>query len=191
MILEVGDELFPLAEVVATPAEEAASIEVVAGYFEGHPFGARALVRDGEGHVIYGAPVEWSLVEGELALHPFDITPLPPEYTMIDDACVPPPTAAEPRRAILRAQLGALSDELELEWTAMPPETASEEPFAPAKTCVRGTNTPDDPAEPGEDDSLGDRGCNCASTPGAGLGGWAWLLLLLGLGRRRGRAAQG
>ncbi|MCY1058792.1 hypothetical protein [Nannocystis sp. SCPEA4] len=189
MSLEIGDEVFPLAEVVATPAEEAASIEVVAGYFGDAPGAARAIVRDGEGQVIYGAPVEWSLVEGELALAPLE-GGAPPEYTVIEDACVPPPTAAEPRRAILRAQLGALSDEIELEWTVMPPETASEEPFEPYKSCVRGTNNPDDPAEPGEDDDLGDRGCNCAATPGVGLGGWAWLLLL-GLGRRRGRAAQG
>ncbi|MDC0675500.1 hypothetical protein [Nannocystis radixulma] len=189
MTFEIGGEVLPLAEVVATPAEEAASIEVVAGYFGELPFGARAIVRDGEGHVIYGAPVAWSLVEGELALGPLE-GGAPPEYTVIEDGCLPPPTSAEPRRAILRAQLGALSDEFELEWTVMPPETASEEPFEPYKSCVRGTNTPDDPAGPGQDDDLGDRGCNCAATPGAGLGGWAWLLLLA-FGWRRGRTAQG
>ncbi|MFY0540252.1 hypothetical protein [Nannocystis pusilla] len=114
--------MLPVVEVVATPVEQAASLEIVAA-FAHEPLGARAIVRDGEGRVIVGAPVTWSLVEGELALATVNEF-TPPEYTMIGDDCVPPPTAPESRRAVLRAQLGELSDELEIEWTAKPPRKA-------------------------------------------------------------------
>ncbi|WAS96228.1 MYXO-CTERM sorting domain-containing protein [Nannocystis punicea] len=185
LTLEVGGAVLPVAEVVATPVEEAASIEIVAGYF-GEPLAARAVVRDGEGRVIVGAPVEWSLVEGELALEPFAGF-VPPEYTMIEDACVPPPSAPESRRAVLRARLGALSDELELEWTATPPETTRDEPFKPDPACQRGMGPAEDDGPGAGDEGPGDRGCSCATGPDAGRDGWAWLggmVLLLG-GRRR------
>ncbi|WP_224196736.1 MYXO-CTERM sorting domain-containing protein [Nannocystis pusilla] len=179
LTLEVAGAVLPVATVVATPVEQAASLEIVAAVGD-EPFGARAIVRDGEGRVILGAPVEWSLVEGELALMPVDDF-TPPEYTIVADDCVPPPTAAESRRAVLRARLGELSDELEIEWTAMPPEEVRDEPFSPNPACQRGTG-------PAGDDGLGDRGCNCASTAGAGGGSGAWLAalaLMLGARRRR------
>jgi len=179
--LEIAGTVLPVAEVVATPAEQAASIEIVAAYYDA-PFGARAIVRDGEGRVILGAPVAWSLVEGELGLAPFD-GHVPPEYTALIDDCLPPPTTAEPRRAILRAQLGTLSDELELEWTVLPPKVIGDEPFEPGSACVRGTGRP---GEPAEDDGIGDRGCSCASGAGDGREGLPWLMIIaLAVGRRR------
>jgi MYXO-CTERM domain-containing protein len=176
--LEVAGAVLPVATVIATPAEEAASLEIVAA-LRGEPLGARAIVRDGEGRVIVGAPVAWSLVEGELALEPFADF-IPPEYTALGDDCLPPPEAPEGRRAVLRAQLGELSDELEIEWTKMPLKEAPDEPFSPNPACQRGTGA-------GEDDGPGDRGCSCATGPEAGRDGLAWLLapaLMLG-GRRR------
>lgn len=179
--LEVAGAVLPVATVVATPVEQAASLEIVAA-LAGAPFGARAVVRDAEGRVIVGAPVEWSLVEGELALTAVNDF-APPEYRFIEDDCVPPPTAAESRRAVLRARLGALSDELELEWTATPPEPTPEGPFEPDPACQRGTG-------PAGDDGLGDRGCNCAAGPEDGPAGWAWLAALTWLLGRRRRAAR-
>ncbi|MDC0672381.1 hypothetical protein [Nannocystis radixulma] len=178
--LEVAGAVLPVATVVATPVEQAASLAIVAA-FSGEPFGARAIVRDGEGRVIVGAPVEWSLVEGELVLTSVDDF-TPPEYTIIADDCVPAPAATESRRAVLRARLGELSDELEIEWMAMPPEEVSDEPFSPDPACQRGTG-------PAGDGGLGDRGCNCASRASAGGGSWTWLAALtLMLGGRRRRS---
>ncbi|MDC0720632.1 hypothetical protein [Nannocystis bainbridge] len=175
--LEVAGAVLPVATVVATPVEQAASLEIVAA-FAGTPFGARAIVRDGEGKVMIGAPVTWSLVEGELAFERFNDS-APPEYTSIEDNCAPPPTVPESRRAVLRAQLGALSDELEIEWAAKPPEEKSDAPFEPDPACQKGTGR-------AEDDGLGDRGCGCASGAGdAGLAGLASLMLLAGRRRRR------
>ncbi|PCC73288.1 hypothetical protein SAMN02745121_02984 [Nannocystis exedens] len=179
--LEVAGAVLPVVEVVATPVEQAASLEIVA-VFDDSPFGARAIVRDGEGRAIVGAPVTWSLVEGELAFERVDAY-TPPEYTAIGDSCLPPPTAPEERRAVLRAQLGELRDELEIEWVASPPEETSDEPFEPHAACQRGTG-------PAGDDGLGDRGCGCASGAGeAGAAGLAGSLLLLAGRRRRTRGA--
>lgn len=176
----------PVAEVVATPATAAASLEIVVGYGQGvepeperwtEPYGARAIVRDGEGRVIFGAPVEWTLVEGHLVTGPLDPElGTPPEYLGISDACEPPPAAPQARRATLRAELGALVDEVELEWTALPDEEPSDEPFMPDPACQRG----------GEADGLDDGGCGCTTRPAGGSGWLAWGLVLLGAVRRRG-----
>ena len=166
--LELAGVELPVAEVIATPAEAAASLEIVVAYGGGIPRTARAMVRDGEGRVIYGAPVEWTLVEGELAMGPIDdYTPLPlPEYTLVGDLCVPPPSAPEPRRAIVRAQLGELVEEVELEWTAMPEQEPSDEPFEPSARCQQAGLA---------DDGLGDRGCGCSTRSPSPLGAWSWL----------------
>lgn len=183
-----GIEL-PVAEVIATPVDDAVSLEIVVAYDQGseqgpdewgEPVAARALVRDAEGRVILGAPVEWTLVEGHLAVVPGtgDIVVGPPEYLNIGDDCEPPPSAPELRRATLRAELGTLVHEVELEWTVLPDEEPSEDPFAPNPACQRG----------GEADGLDDRGCGCAAS-GSRDTGWAMLgLVMLGALRRRRRA---
>ncbi len=169
----------PVIEVVA--AEAPASIEIVAAYETsrefsdpawGNPIGARAVVRDAHGNVVVGAPVEWDLVEGQLALT-HEWGPLsPPEYVDLHDGCVPKPTEAEPRRAVLRARLDELEDTLELEWTARPPGRRPTS-FSPSEGCVF-ASPPE--AEP--------RGCGCSSAPApvSALVLGPWLLLLL---RRR------
>lgn len=169
----------PVAEVVATPADQAASLEIVAGHLEG-PYAARAVVRDGEGRVIYGAPVEWIVVEGEVMLAPVEEVQLPPEYTMIGDRCKPPPAAAETRRVVVRARLGELVDEVEMEWVAMPLEEPSDTPFEADPLCQKGVGS--------EESGLGDRGCGCVSDLRGGRDGWPWLLVFgVAVGRRRRR----
>jgi MYXO-CTERM domain-containing protein len=180
----------PVAEVIATPADAAASLEISVGYRPGvepeperwrAPVGARAVVRDAEGRVILGAPVQWTLVEGHLVMGPTsDEVRTPPEYLGIADDCEPPPATAKLRRATLRAELGTLMDELELEWTALPEDDPSDEPFEPSSACQRGIDT----------DGLEGRGCGC-TTKGADGARWlAWGLLVLGAVRARRRGVR-
>lgn len=182
----------PVVEVIATPVETAASLEIVVAYDPGTepsrwaaPQGARAIVRDAEGQVIYGAPVEWTLVEGHLVAAPWADSEVPsaPEYLAIEDSCVPPPIAPETRHAIVRAQLGELVDEVELEWTAVPEDEPSDEAFAADPACQLAP-APDSPAS---------RGCECSvEASGAGATFWsvASIWALMGLRRRR-RATSG
>lgn len=184
-----GVEL-PVAELVATPADAAASLELVVAYGTQEdtdpwtaPLGARAIVRDAEGRILLGAPVQWTLVEGHLSMGPLnDEIGIPPEYLGLGDDCEPPPTTApQPRHATLRAELGELADEVELEWTA-PQAEPSDEPFEPSSACQRG----------GEDDGLGDRGCGCTTDRGSRGAGWmAWVVLGLVARRRRARGGCG
>lgn len=180
-----GVEL-PVAEVVATSVDAAASLEIVVGYWPQEdpaqweaPVGARAIVRDAEGHAIVGAPVRWTLVEGHLVTGPIDSElGTPPEYLAISDDCEPPPSAPQARHATLRAQLGGLTDELELEWTALPDDEPSDEAFEPNPACQRGI------------DELEPRGCGCA-TPGSRAAGWpAWGLVVVALAARRRRRGR-
>jgi MYXO-CTERM domain-containing protein len=180
-----GVEL-PVAAVEATPVDHAASLELTVAYDPGGeperwaaPYAARAVVRDAEGHVMLGAPVEWTLVEGHLAVISGDrgVVIGPSEYVSIADACVPPPSAPEPRRATLRVELGSLVDEVELEWTAFPEEEPSDEPFEADPACQRA----------GDAEELESRGCRCTTQP-AGAAGWlAWGLVVLGAALRRRR----
>lgn len=186
--LSLPEVELPVAELVAAPADAAASLEIVVAYGTQEdtdpwtaPLGARAVVRDAEGRIILGAPVQWTLVEGHLSMGPLnDEIGIPPEYLALGDDCEPPPTTApQSRRATLRAELGELGDELELEWTALPDEEPSDEPFEPNVACRRG----------GEDEGLGDRGCGCTTNPGSQGARWlAWGVVLLGLVARRRRA---
>lgn len=181
-----GVEL-PVAEVVATPADAAASLEVVVGYWPQedpaqwtNPVGARAIVRDADGRAILGAPVRWTLIEGHLVTGPIDDElGTPPEYLAISDDCEPPPAAPQPRRARLRAELGELVHEIELEWTALPEDEPRDEPFEPNPECQRG----------GEASELEDRGCGCTASGGSQGGAWlAWGMVMLGIAARRRRS---
>jgi hypothetical protein len=189
--LRLPGQALAVAEVVATPADAAASIEIVVGYGPGveteperwlAPAGARAVVRDAEGRVVLGAPVRWTLVEGHLVMGPtYAELGTPPEYLGLADDCEPPPATAQLRHATLRAELGTLlMDEVELEWTALPEDEPSDDPFEPSTACQRGIDA-------GE---LQGRGCGC-TTPGTGRAGWlAWGLLVLGAMRACRRAVR-
>ncbi len=100
-----------------------------------------------------------------------------PEYLTVLDACVPPPREPELRRATLRAELGALVHEVELEWTAVPEDEPSDDPFEPHEACHRAQ------------DGLGDRGCGCSSQGSRGAG-WLALGVVLGAAARRRRARR-
>jgi hypothetical protein len=179
------DVELPVAEVEATPVDHAASLAITVAYEPERepeqwaaPYAARALVRDAEGHMMLGAPVVWSLVEGHLAMVPGgdgDVVVGPPEYLSLADACVAPPAAPQARRAILRAELGTLVDEVELEWTAFPEEEPSDEPFEADLACQLA----------GDADELEARGCRCTTRSSGDLGWMAWAVV------RRRRAVGG
>lgn len=183
--LELAGARLPVVEVVATPASAAASIEVVTGGPpDGTIAGARAVVRDEGGRVILGTPVEWRLLEGHLALGPLsDEFPVPPEYLAMADACDPPPSTPQPRRAVLEARLGDLVDRAVVEWIAEPEDEPGDEPFEAASQCQRG-------ALDETEGEVSARGCRCrAGSPGAG--GWPWLMAVgVGLARRRRRSPR-
>jgi hypothetical protein len=172
---------WPLVDVAPADPTGAASVEVVVAYsgFDGTPAGARAVVRDGRGGLIFGAPVQWWLDDGQLALDRTSF-PLPgDDYVAVLDQCVPPTENQGPRHAVLRASLGALTDTASVDWVANPDPT---EPFAPNPSCVTGTGPPPPPPDPTGTTSAGDPSgdpvvvgvvggrCGCGSAPGAGLG---------------------
>jgi hypothetical protein len=185
LVLELPGVELPVAEVVATPADTATSIEIVVGYGAQEdperwtgPMGARAIVRDADGRIIVGTPVEWRLTEGHLAMGPLDAElGTPPEYLALEDDCEPPPEAPETRCAVLEATLddGRLSGRVELEWTALPDDEPSDEPFEPNPACQLGL----------QDDSYTDE-CTCKTDRGPS---WlAWAAMTLGFMSRRRRA---
>src|SRR5262249_32646196 len=63
-----------LAGTVQGVALDVGSIELVAAYVadgdENVPLAARAVVRDSSGGLLYGAPVQWKVVTGALAVEP-------------------------------------------------------------------------------------------------------------------------
>lgn len=140
----------PVASVVGVSSAEAASLEVVVGYYEPWlgarpvPVGARAVVRDAQRRLLWGAPVQWSLDEGLLAVGRFEEAALPsPDYLLLSDVCVPPEENVGDHRAVVRATLGDLSATAEVAWTvAELPPWHGDEPFAPSELCVEGEAPP-------------------------------------------------
>jgi MYXO-CTERM domain-containing protein len=202
-----------LVSVEPVDGAEAASLEVVPTFleqFDGSltPTGARAVVRDATGELMFGAPVEWSLDEGLLAVGRGPEVGLPgADYVVLLDACVPPEQNAGDHCAIVRASLGGLTATGELRWTAPP---RPEEPdWAASESCEQGQGAPPPPPDTGsppdpgatppidpepraEDDltALGLTGghCGCGSGPGgAGAAGWAVVLGLFAVRRKSSR----
>ena len=151
---------------------EVASIEVVVALTEDgdgitSPLAARAVLRDGSGTLVYGAPLTWTLADGDLLVETSD-TDLPgPDYVLLEDACVAPPTdAPETRTATLEASFGGLTGSATFDWVA-PVSTA---PFAPDPACAI------------EPPGSAEQGCTCG---GGGAPGWGLGMLLAALARRR------
>lgn len=181
-------------ELIAAPPSAAASLDlVVALVGEKDPSYAFAEVRDAEGRVLHGAPIEWSVSEGALAVLPgsLDNEARSGDYAIVGlFGCEPPPAQPTERHAILRARIGALEDSVELAWTAMPDEPGIFDlPFEPDPSCMFG----DDSGDSGDDgnDEVGEAGiddgsgCGCTSSrESTPFAGFAWLGLLA-LRRRR------
>lgn len=154
-----------------------ASIEVVPAYVasEGErlPFGARAVVRDAAGTLLYGAPIAWTVTAGALAIEP-GATDLPgPDYAMLRDACLrPPKDAPETRRVTFEARVGEIADAADLSWLVTVPEAPADD-FRADAFC--------------QDADAGLIGCGCDS---GRAGGAPLLALALLAARRRQRATS-
>lgn len=180
--LATGTTSFDVATVEGVPLADAVSMELIAFYWgapsalgERAPLAVHALVRDATGRVLDGAPVEWTLVQGDLATNSLTVELVGQSddedpvrrgpWVAVWDGCRPPSWRAGTTSALLRARLGALTEDVRLTWTLPPnldgtqgdwmgtPSTlpADDEGFTRDPMC------PPFPA------------CGCASTrPGAG-----------------------
>lgn len=198
--LVVGDTVVPLGRVVGVPTQALAELSLVVGYgrddgfFLPAPAAARAVVRDDQGDLVYGARARWEVLEGSFPLDPLDFYDLDANHDYIsllanedEDTkawCFAlPDSGTRDYTGRLAARVGELSAEVELAWTlaAVPPEDL-EDVFG------------DGFADKGKPDCHGpgfpEEGCACRS--GARDGGLATLLGLLALGtaRRRRRPAR-
>ncbi len=178
-VLSLGDDSWPVAELVAVDPAEATSIELVVAHgilddVPSGPFAARAYVRDAEGTLIHGAPVDWSVSGLELALEPgTEQTEVwgGPDYVELADECQPPSRRAGEREAVLFASVGNVMTSLELSWTNDDATDEDDEDWVKPSQCVAPV------------------GCSGCEVTGASTPALAWLgaLVMLALIRRRSR----
>ncbi len=178
LFINVNGEAWEAARLVGVSAEEADSLELVATLLaaddEGAamPVAARAVVRDAQGNPLFGAPVDWKVRKGRLAVttDPNDGANLPgPDYAGLSHACYPPSELGGEFSVVLKASYEGTSDKVELSWT-YPDDGGSDEDWVEPEECMGSC-----------------RGCATQGTENPGM---AWLLLGgLGLAarRRRGR----
>lgn len=169
--LVVDGHDIPVAEVTGAGARAPASLQIVAVYYPDPdtaltaPLGARAMVRDANGNVLYGTPVQWTLTDGRALIKDGIDAGLPgPDYLSIEDACDVGRTGDG--HAQLTATYRGLTDTIDLTWT----QPAPTDP-APAE-C----------AGPQVIGGSGGCGCTTAGPPSGGLG---IALIGLALARRR------
>lgn len=183
-----GGEVYESPELIAVAQDAAVSLDLVTA--DDYLF---ADVRDAAGNLLHAAPIEWSLVEGALAIEPGesgDGELFTPEYASFwHGYCEPVGTEPELRRAVVRAKLGELEDTVDVEYLVEPPEDHG--PGEPSETCLYAdpSRDPDAEEDPGADEDLviDDRGCACTTdgrTPTAPMLAFIGLLALV---RRRDR----
>lgn len=169
----VATASWTVAEVVGVP-DDPGSVELVVAFVDegggkASPLGARAVVRDRDGALVFGTPVTWVLLEGDLAIEPGGDLP-GDDYALLRDACLPPSERGGERTAVLEVRHGDLVSTVELAWTA-PVGDGADDAFADDPFCHHGGG-----------------GCGCQTAPA----GAAWLGGLLGvLALVRRRAAPG
>lgn len=190
VVFHVQDEEWQLAQVLGVAASAPTKLEVVAAYLEDAltgdvlPIGARAVVRDGNGDLVWGTPVVWSLDDGKLAVGDDYLTLPGPDHVTLLDACVKPSENAGTHQAVLRATYGDLSDTVDLSWTVK--SAGNDFLWQPSDACTEGTGPPDTtPTDPGT-----------TATDGTGTGPTAEVLEFVagggcGCGGRRAPAGLG
>ena len=127
--LRVGDHTWVGGKVQAVDARAPASLTLVPAYQHDDekpftkPAGIRAVVRDKDGHAIYGVPVQWTVAKG-----PLDLVPGPnlqedndnwlpgADYAFLSDACIPPWKKKGKKKARIEASYGTLSATADLVW---------------------------------------------------------------------------
>ncbi len=197
LTLAAGSERVPLGRVVGVPAQALADLEVVVAYsppsrnYSSMPIGARAVVRDEQGDLVYGAHAEWEVLDGSFPLtrFPFIREGVNLDYTLLIEPFgdYSPWCFADPRiggydyKGRIAARVGDLRGEAEFAWSVVVKiETVEDvlaERAAPNPHCQG----------PGFSDGALD--CECdARSRGGGEALLMLLLLALGTGRRRAAA---
>ena len=117
-------EVYESPDLIAVSLDDAASLDLIA--VDHYLF---ADVRDTEGNLLHAAPIEWSVVEGALAIEPgelaSDIPLLTPEYASYwhGNCEAAPDSGSEVRHVVVRARLGELEDTVEIEVVVEAPES--------------------------------------------------------------------
>lgn len=196
--LVLGETIVPLGRVIGVPADALAELEVVIAYGREEDFGvrapaaARAVVRDREGDLVYGARAEWEVLAGSFPFAPAPvagdvvanrdyISLLRPDDDDEDAAlwCFTVPSSGSlDYTGRIAARVGELAAEVELAWTVVhPPPAGADDLFADA---FRGGPNQhcEGPGFPGE-------GCSCRSERGGAAPGLFGLLVLAAIRRRR------
>ncbi len=142
--LVVGLRTWSAGRVVGVDPEDIDSLDLVAAVNAegqegaGTPFAARAVLRDGEGRPVYGAPVTWKVTGGQLA---FDdgILDLPGgDYVELADSCIAPSDTST-RKMTLKASYRGMTDKEAFSWTpARSEESADDEGWEPHESCTGG-----------------------------------------------------
>lgn len=171
VVLAANDFRFAAAHVLGVGEDAPDSMEIVVGYAldvdspAAVPFGARAVIRDADGNLLYGAPVEWAVTDGALAVLDPDHDFPGLDYTYLIDACYTRPSRDGTRHAEIAARYDGIEGTAELDWTA----------------DVSTWLDDDDIAEMCE----GHPGCGCASTGPMPVGTVVFVGVALVLRRRR------
>jgi len=142
--LTVGERTWSAGRVVGVPPSTVDSLVVVgAVYAEGQegagtPYAARAVLRDDQGRPVYGAPVTWKVIGGELALSQGFLDLPGADYVELGDACIDPADTS-PRSMSLKASYRGMSDRVEFSWDPPEPEEApNSEGWQPHESCSGG-----------------------------------------------------
>jgi len=170
----------------AVPPEQLDTLELVVGYYgsgeqpdERQPLYARAVLRDGLGRIVQGAPVVWEQ-EGPLVVIPgptdpaLGLGPLGGDRALVLDACAPDNERIGPRNATLMVSHQGLADSVELTWTGTEGNLHRLSDEGYTAYCT----------EP----EVHQLGCGCSGAGGSFSRAWLLLGLLgvaLGLRRRR------
>jgi MYXO-CTERM domain-containing protein len=192
----VGARSWPLVDVVGVPRADAASIQVVVAYLADAngvlaPAGARAIVRDGTGRLIWGMPVDWTLDDGVLAVgDPYVALP-GPDYVTLLDRCVPPSQNHGDHAAVIRATAGGLTAVGTVAWTVPDGAPDSDEGFVASEACPHTPETPEDSGSYFTGAYYGgfydDIGWGCGCTSGAGSPGVSLVVVAAAVAARRRR----
>jgi hypothetical protein len=152
LTLQIGAQTWALGTLLGVSAEDIASLDLVVAFAPTEdggqvhsPWAARALLRDAGGWPILGAPVEWEVLDGRLAVQPGPGTGsalsgeaalLPgPDYAWVTDACQRPSRTVGERHATLQASYGGFSDLVDLEWTMTEEMVGDDEGWEPSEYC--------------------------------------------------------
>jgi MYXO-CTERM domain-containing protein len=174
--------------IAVSAATAAASLDLVALLDDGAPYYAFAEVRDAEGRVIHGAPVEWSVLRGALPVLPGSLGNFArtAEYVWLEGDCARATKAPVERRAVLQARLGELEDSYEFVWiddhngSSPDPWCMYGEPYDEPEGESDDDDEPSGETGEGPGGATSVDGCGCTSeAPSAPT---PWLLLLGGLG---------